>query len=43
MHGERAYGHHAKVVLGYRYDSADPGRASGRDIHLARLQLQLFF
>ena len=43
MHGERALGHHAKLLLGYRHDTADPGRASGRDIHLARLQLQLFF
>jgi len=43
MQGERAYGHHAKLILGYRYDSSDPGRGSGRDIHLARLQLQLFF
>ena len=43
MTGEQALGHHAKLVLGYRHDTASAHGSSGRDLHQVRLQAQLFF
>ncbi len=43
-HGGRTLGHHLKLVLLYRYDSASPTRGGSReDRHSEVLQAQIFF
>jgi hypothetical protein len=42
-HGGRTLGHHLKLILAYRYDSADPSRGSLQDVHTELLQAQIFF